>query len=1128
MKRSLITLLLLNCFLIFGQNNKPSENYKIGLFTPNLSAEETFAVNAFLENQKDFQTVKLNKDQVYKGSFKKLNLTHIWIHKLSDALNSKQEIAMGNAIKEYVKNGGNLIVSMEAVRLLNDWGIEKKPFEVITDSIKDEGFGRPLGFHSFKSHPIFDGLNGGVYSWKSKKDHQIRKIGFFNNDLPDSAIAKVIGIEWTYITFHEQNKLVMEYQLGKGKIIAVGAYSYFAADNFNTLQLHRFYRNLFTYTAGQAKDDKPNYWNYDQQRVVSMADKYNKTDIISANRWELPELTIQIKREKATKDYVNLAGRRILMMGKENGGIDEIWTHPFMSFRDVESGIVFKGIDSAVWMNSLTPIVTISPELIIREYKINGSIVKEITTVSMDKPVAVIHYEWEGKEIDKILIKYTSNFRYMWPYSEKVSATIRYKWAPEMNAAVSDAQGGDLASIMGFSSKPEEFILGQYKGFKLEKGKLTGNHTDLIQLSGIFSFNANEANGSLSAYMVAGNEGLANSVNLYQTEIKGFEKLYEKTSQHFSGLLSSSLIVTTPDEQFNTGYKWALARTDQFLQETPGIGTSLMAGFGTTARGWGGGQKISGRPGYAWYFGRDAQWSGMAINAYGGHQVVKKALDVFVKFQDLNGKIYHELTSSGAVHYDASDATPLYVVLAANYLKHSGDLDYIKKIWPSLKKAMDFCYSTDTDNDGLIEITNVGHGWIEGGPLFGAHTEIYLAGCWVAALDAASYMTDLMKQEELAKNYKKDASKIRTIIDSEFWNQEGQYFSHGKMIDGSFFKEETMLSSIPIYFNAILDLEKAQKTTASFSGNQYSTDWGLRILPENSKLFNPGAYHVGTVWPLFSGLVSLAEYKTGAYVSGYTHVMNNLLLYRDYGLGSAEEALNGSVYKPAGVCMQQGWSETMILQPISEGMLGLNPDAPSNRISISPRFPWQWQKVKVEHILFGDHHLNLTLNRNQNTTIFHLKNLNVKDCSVLFKPSLPLGTAIHKVLLNGKEISFLTNNSEESLELILDELKLIDEAVIEIFHTGGIGALALINQPEPGDTNQGAKITGQELSGNKFTITLEGLPEKIYEFQVFSNFHVKSIKNGKIVNQKENIYTISLNIDKSSSKYFEKKVIIEY
>ena len=102
-------------------------------------------------------------------------------------------------------------------------------------------------------------------------------------------------------------------------------------------------------------------------------------------------------------------------------------------------------------------------------------------------------------------------------------------------------------------------------------------------------------------------------------------------------------------------------------------------------------------------------------------------LEFYQKFQDLNGKIFHEVSTSGFVHYDASDATPLYIALAGRYLHYSGDIDFIKESWPYIKKAIDYCYSTDTDNDNLIENTNVGHGWVEGGGLFGSHTSLYLA-----------------------------------------------------------------------------------------------------------------------------------------------------------------------------------------------------------------------------------------------------------------------------------------------------------------------------------------------------------------------------------------------------------------
>jgi len=1125
-----ITILLVACNVFFAcaQKKAGQINFKIGLLAEGVPADEQAAVLSFLQNQKDFDPLQVKYEQIQNKSFQKLKLTHLWIHKRSTARPTQQEIAAGKKLKSFVAQGGTLILSMEAVRLLNDWGIEKNTFEVKTDSVIDEGFGRPLGFHAFKSHPIFDGLNGGVYSWKGKKDHVIRKIGFFNSNLPDTSIAKVIGIEWTYITFHEQNKLVMEYRLGKGRIIAVGAYSYFAAENFNTLQLHRFYRNIFYYTAGHINSVKANYWNYDIQKVNVLKRKFSSVPVKGISKWNLPELSIQIKKAHAAADFISLAGRRMLVMGKQKGGIDEVWTHPFMSFRDVEAAVVLKGADTAIWLKDLTPSITVSPELLTREYDINGTIIKEITTVSMDKPVAVLHYECQGPVVEKILMRYTTNFRYMWPYSDKVSASVKYKWTPEMNAVISTAQKDDLAGIMGFSSPPADYKIGQFKDAGFEKGQLVAAQTNLVQLSGIFSFNASGLNGCLSAYMLAGNEGIDKAVNMYRSESAGFEQVFQKTSAYFKALLKHSMSVTTPDERFNTGYKWAMVRADQFFQETPGLGTSLMAGFGTTARGWDGGQKISGRPGYAWYFGRDAQWSGMAINACGGYPMIKKTLQVFADFQDLNGKIYHELTSSGAVHYDASDATPLYVVLAASYLKYSGDLDYIRKIWPSLTKAMDFCYSTDTDHDGLIEITNVGHGWIEGGPLFGAHTEIYLAGCWVAALDAASYMSAALKDKAKASVYKGDADKVRKIIDKEFWNSKGQYFYNGKMIDGSFMKDQTVLSSVPIYFNAISDSLKAAKTTASFSGNEYSTDWGLRILPESNPHFNPGAYHAGMVWPLFTGFAALAEYKTGNYASGFSHIMDNLMLYRNWSLGSTEETLNGLMYLPAGICSQQGWSETMVLQPIAEGMLGLACDALSDHVSLSPRFPHQWNQVSVENIAFGTHRFNLRMLRDTTSTFYTFSNFSgAAPCNLAFNPSFLPGTSIESVSVNGKEMGFDVRDMGESTQLILPEMPVSNELSIKILHKGGIGLLPLINEPKAGAASQELKILKQKLEGKRYIFTVEGLKDRKYEVSLVSRFNVKSVAHAEILSHEDDLYRISIHVPNGNGKYARQNVVLE-
>ena len=56
-------------------------------------------------------------------------------------------------------------------------------------------------------------------------------------------------------------------------------------------------------------------------------------------------------------------------------------------------------------------------------------------------------------------------------------------------------------------------------------------------------------------------------------------------------------------------------------------------------------------------------------------------------------------------------------------------------------------------------------------------------------------------------------------------------------------------------------------------------------------------------------------------------------MYRHWNLGSVEETLNGEIFTPAGVSSQQAWSGSMVLHPISEGMLGIKPDALSKKIT---------------------------------------------------------------------------------------------------------------------------------------------------------------------------------------------------
>ena len=337
----------------------------------------------------------------------------------------------------------------------------------------------------------------------------------------------------------------------------------------------------------------------------------------------------------------------------------------------------------------------------------------------------------------RLLVRFRTDLRWMWPYDANALGDLHYAFDKGLQALHVRDTTKSFYCVMGADCGPESELSGQFSSIEMTSSGIAGKPLPRsTRCSMRPSTNSVPQNAFVLNYAIVGtNEGQKKAVEDYRALLENPAGALLEVVGHYQRLLSTMVTFTSPDVEFNRLFTWAIVGTDRFVAHTPGIGTGLLAGFGTTARGWDGAQKISGRPGYAWYFGRDAEWSGFAMDDYGDCETVREQLRLLQSYQDRYGKIFHEISTSGSVHFDAADATPLYIMLAGHYLRASGDVAFIRKSWPNLKNAMDFLYSTDTDGDGLIENTNVGHGWLEpGGPLFGSHSSFYLSALWAQTL----------------------------------------------------------------------------------------------------------------------------------------------------------------------------------------------------------------------------------------------------------------------------------------------------------------------------------------------------------------------------------------------------------
>ena len=131
--------------------------------------------------------------------------------------------------------------------------------------------------------------------------------------------------------------------------------------------------------------------------------------------------------------------------------------------------------------------------------------------------------------------------------------------------------------------------------------------------------------------------------------------------------------------------------------------------------------------------------------------------------------------------------------------------------------------------------------------------------------------------------------------------------------------------------------------------------------------------------------------------------MNNLNVYRNWGLGYVEEVLNGANYKPSGVCPHQCWSETMVLQPAIEGMLGIDVNASEPEIQISPQLPVNWDSIKIEHIRVGDRRIDMSFSRKGKNCVYQFHGTGGK-VTINLAPYFPAGTVFGKASIDGREI----------------------------------------------------------------------------------------------------------------------------
>lgn len=268
-----------------------------------------------------------------------------------------------------------------------------------------------------------------------------------------------------------------------------------------------------------------------------------------------------------------------------------------------------------------------------------------------------------------------------------------------------------------------------------------------------------------------------------QGERKDILNVYKK-------LQESTLRIQTPEPELDLAFHWAKVAFDNLIVDNPTLGKGLVAGLGVSGS--------SGRPGFGWFFGGDAYINSFSFMSYGAHETVRNILAFTQKWQRDDGKMSHELSQAegyidwwidyhyGYIH---GDTTPYYITAMYDYMQKSGDIDFIKKSWESLKKAYIWCLSTDANGDALMDNKQAGLGALEYGALTGIETDIYLAAVWVRAAMSMQRMAEAVGDKTLDRTSAQQFKQAKKAFEEKFWDKDSQFYVYAFNTEGKHVQE---------------------------------------------------------------------------------------------------------------------------------------------------------------------------------------------------------------------------------------------------------------------------------------------------------------------------------------------------
>jgi predicted glycogen debranching enzyme len=409
---------------------------------------------------------------------------------------------------------------------------------------------------------------------------------------------------------------------------------------------------------------------------------------------------------------------------------------------------------------------------------------------------------------------------------------------------------------------------------------------------------------------------------------------------HKRGDMLTDFYRNHPNVPASDWLNWVLFAADSFMVQNQSGKKSIIAG-------------------YYWFepWGRDTFVSLPGLTLVTGRfSDAKNILSGFMQYyrEGLIPNLVDDKT--GVPYYNTVDGTLWFVNAVLQYLKYTGDYNFVKReLWSNLQSLIEFhrkgtIYGIHVDSDGLLM-----HGpqltWMDAEidgdtitPRAGKAVEVQ--ALWYNALKTMELLARKFNQPAQAEQYAAYAAQANESFNAKFWNPQIEcLYDVVEENGGDASMRPNQIFAVALNFS-MLDNEKAKKVVDKVN-RELVTPYGLRTLSESDPRFvghyvgnrrsRDSAYHNGTIWPWLMGPYVTANLKVNDYSEESRQIaLQNLILplLRDGlnvgGLATLNEIYDAQAPNTPRGCVSQAWSIAEPLRAYIEDVLLVKPKFGAN------------------------------------------------------------------------------------------------------------------------------------------------------------------------------------------------------